>query len=139
MGIRAKTYARIDELLSVTTPSQVAIGNLVSAMAKAKNGHRVCIGDWSAVNVRSARAGLPDAGLHDVRWTLKLIQPLLIQMVHDLWDMRTAILTGAPIPGIRPRLRRQRFCAAAEGDHKGMYESYAEVQLRHSKAVSFPQ
>ena len=58
-------------------------------------------------------------------------------MVHDLWDSRNEILTGVPIPGTRPRLRRQRFYAVAEGVHKGVYESYAEVQLRHSKAVSF--
>ena len=107
-------------------------------MAKADDGHGVCIGDWCAAHARSARAGIHNASLHDVKWTLKLIQPILIQMVHDLWDTRTAILTGVPIPGTRPRLRRQRFYAVAEGDNKGVYESYAEVQLRHSKAVSFP-
>ena len=58
-------------------------------------------------------------------------------MVQDLWDTRTAILIGVPIPGTRPRLRKQRFYAVTEGDSKGVYESYAEVQLKHCKAVSF--
>ena len=60
---------------------------------------------------------MPDASLHDVKWTLKLIQPHLVQMAHDFWDTRTAILTGA---------------------HTGIYESYAEVQLRHCQSQSFP-
>ena len=58
------------ELLDVDTPSQAAIRHLVIGMAKGGDGHRVCIGDWSAVNVRSARVGIPDASLHDVKWTL---------------------------------------------------------------------
>ena len=59
-------------------------------------------------------------------------------MVQDLWDAGCAILKGVPIPGTRPRLRRQRFFAVPEGEHKGVYESYAEVQLRHGKALAFP-
>ena len=47
-------------------------------------------------------------------------------MVQDLWDTRWAILTGVPVPGTQSRL------------HKGVNESYAEVQSRHSKAVSSP-
>ena len=128
VSIRDVAYRRMEELLSVATSGQPAIGRLVLGMAKADDGHRVCIGDWSAANVRSARSGIPEASLHDVKWTLKLIQPILIQ-IHDLWDTRTAILSGVPIPGTKPRLRRQRFYAVAEGENRGVYESYAEVQL----------
>ena len=106
VAIGDSAFTRIDGLLTAATPSRMAIGRLVTGMARTDDGHRVCIGDWSAANVCKAIAGLPDASLHDVRWTLKLIQPILIQMVHDLWDTRTAILTGVPVPGTRPRLRR---------------------------------
>ena len=59
-------------------------------------------------------------------------------MAHDLWNTRCAILTGVPEPGTRPRLKRQKFYAVPSGVHKGMYESYSEVQLRHCQAQSFP-
>ena len=45
---------------------------------------------------------------------------------------------GSAGTGTNPRLRRQRFYAVADGDHKGVYNTYAEIQLRHSKAVAFP-
>ena len=61
MAIRDTAFTRIDELLSAATPSQMAIGNLVVGIARANDGHRVCIEDWSVANVRSARTGLPDA------------------------------------------------------------------------------
>ena len=80
----------------------------------------------------------PDASLHDVNWTLQLIQPHLVQMAHDRWDARCAILTGVPVPGTRPRLMRQKFYAVPSGVHKGIYESYAEVKLKHYQAQSFP-
>ena len=99
-------------------------------MVHEDEGHRVVGGDWSAANLRTARAALPNADLHDVRWTLQLIQPHLVQMAHDLWDTRSAILTGAPGPGTRPRPRRQKFYAAPSGEHKGVYESYVEIQLK---------
>ena len=73
MGIRDSAFARIDVLLSAATPSQTAIGRLVIVMAKTDDGHRVCIGDWSAANLCEARAGLPDASSNDVMWTLKLL------------------------------------------------------------------
>ena len=113
MAIRDSAFTRIDGLLTAATPDQMAIGCLVTGMARADDGHRLCIGEWSAANICEVREGLPDASLHDVRWTLKLAQPTLIQMVHDLWDMRSAILTGVPVPGTRPRLRRQRFSMIA--------------------------
>ena len=59
-------------------------------------------------------------------------------MAHDLWDTRTAILTGVPVPDTRPRLKRQKFYAVPSGVHKGIYESYAEVQLRHCQSLAFP-
>ena len=77
-----------------------------------------------------ARGVLPDASLYDVKWTLQLIQLHLIQMARDLWDPLCAILTGILVPGTRPRLRRQKFYAVPTGEHKGIYESYAEVQLK---------
>ena len=123
MAIRDPAYARIDVLLIASTPSRMAIGSLVIGMARNDDGHKVCIGDGSAANLCKARAGLQDAPLHDVKWTLKLIQPILIQMVQDFWDTRTAILTGVPVPGTRPRIRRQRFRAVAEGDHGSTAEA----------------
>ena len=42
------------------------------------------------------------------------------------------------MPGTRLRLKRQKFYAVPSGVHKGIYESYAEVQLRHCQAQSFP-
>ena len=61
--------SRMEDLFSEATPGQATIGQLVIGMARANEGHRVCIGDWSASNVRSARTGIPDASLHDLRWT----------------------------------------------------------------------
>ena len=74
-------------------------------MVDEDEGRRIVVGDWSAANISTARSSLPVASLHDVKWTLKLIQPHLLQMAHDLWDTRTAVLTGVPVPGSTPRLQ----------------------------------
>ena len=110
-SVRVKARGKIDELLLEATEAQQEIGRAVLQMADEEEGHRIVVGDWSAANISSARRALPDASLHDVKWTLKLIQPYLVQMAHDLWDTRTAILTGVPVPGTRPRLKRQKFYA----------------------------
>ena len=130
--------SKIDELLLEASDAQQEIGRTVLRMVDEDEGHRIVVGDWSAANISSARRALPDASLHDVKWTLKLIQPHLVQMAHDLWDTRCAVLTGVPVPGTRPRLKRQKFYAVPSGVHKGIYESYAEVQLRHCQSQSFP-
>ena len=90
VAIRDSAYHKVDELLQTSTTPQQAIGRIVLTMAKADDGHGLC-GGWNAANLRTARVRLPDASLHDVKWTLKLVQPHLIQMVH-------AILTRRPIP-----------------------------------------
>ena len=64
-------------------------------------------------------------------------------MAHDLWDTRPGVpFSQVPRsrvpPGTRPRLRRQKFYAVPTGEHKGVYESYAETQLKRCKAMSFP-
>ena len=69
-------------------PAQAAHGYPLSME---DDGHRVCVGDWSATNLCSASEALPGASLHDIKWTLKLVQPHLIQMVQDLWDTRWAM------------------------------------------------
>ena len=97
-------------------------------MINEDEGHRIVVGDWNAFNICSAKRALPDASLHDVKWTLQLIQPHLVQMAHDFWDKRCAILTGVPVPGTRPRLKRQTFYAVPSEEHKGINESYAEIQ-----------
>ena len=137
-AVRTKARSKIDELLLEASDAQQDIGRSVLQMVDEEEGHRIVVGDWSAANISSARRALPDASLHDVKWTLKLIQPYLVQMAHDLWDTRTAILAGVPVPGTRPRLKKQKFYAVPSGAHKGIYESYAEVQLRHCQSQAFP-
>ena len=119
--------------------AQQAFGRAVLSMTRTDEGHRVGVGDWSTANhLRTAWAAHPDASQHDVKWTLKPVQPHLIQLVQDLWDSRCAILTGVPVPSSRPRLRRQRFFAVAEVVHKGINEFYVEVQLQRGEALAFP-
>ena len=137
-AIRTKTLSKVEGFLMDASEAQQEIGRMVLRMADEEEGHRVVIGDWSASNQESARKALPKASLHDVKWPLLLIHPHLVQMAHDLWDTRCAILTGVPVPGTRPRLKRQKFYAVPSGEHKGIYESYAEVQLKHCQSQSFP-
>ena len=76
VAIRDSAYSKMDELLQAATTPQQAIGWTVLTMARADDGHRVCVGDWSAANLRRARVALPYT-------SLQLVQPRLIRMVQD--------------------------------------------------------
>ena len=67
VAIRDAAYGKTEELLQAVTPIQNSIN-----IFRADGGHRVCVGDWSAANLRTAREALPDAPFRDVKWTLKL-------------------------------------------------------------------
>ena len=119
--LRTDEHGKIEELLHFVTSPQQAIGRQVMDL--------VHVGDWSAAQLRATRSAHPYALLYDVRWVYNLIQPHLIQLAQELWDTRRAILTRISVPGTRPRLRKQRFYAVAEGEHKGIHESYADIPI----------
>ena len=77
-SVRTKARGKIEELLREASDALQEIDRAVLRMVDADEGHRVVVGDWSAANISSARRALPDASLHDVKWTLKLIQPHLV-------------------------------------------------------------
>ena len=115
ISIRMAVFDKLEALLLEASDEQQTIGRIVIRMTNEDEDHRIVVGDWSASNFCSARRDLPDASLPDVKWTLQLIQPHLVQMAHDLWDARCAILTGVPAPGTRPRLTRHKFYAVPFG------------------------
>ena len=90
---RTRVRSKIDGLLTEASEAQQEIGWTVLRMVDEEEGHRIVMGDWSATNISPARRALPDVSLHDVKWTLRFVQPHLVQMSHDLWDTRCAILT----------------------------------------------
>ena len=69
VAIRDSAYGKLFELLQFATSAQQTVGRTVLTMTRADDGHRVCVGDWSTANLRTAREALPDASLHDVKWT----------------------------------------------------------------------
>ena len=89
-AVRTKARSKIEGLLTEASEAQQEIGRTVLRMVDEDEGHRTVVGDWSAANISSARRAFPEAPLHDVKWTLQLIQPHLVRMAYDLWDTRCA-------------------------------------------------
>ena len=77
MAIRNSPFSKMGELLQAATAAQQAIGQTVITMSRDDEGHWVCAGDWRAKTLWTARVALPDASLHDAKWTSKLIQPYI--------------------------------------------------------------
>ena len=73
--IRKATFNKLEALLQEASDNQQEIGRTIIRMINDDEGHRDSSGRLECVQ-------------HDVKWTLQLIQPHLIQMAHDLWDTK---------------------------------------------------
>ena len=77
-------------------------------------GHRIVVGDWSASNTM-------------LNGRFSSSNPISFKWPTIFGTQSCDILSGVPVPGTRPRLKRQKFYAVPSGEHKGIYDLYAEI------------